>query len=166
MSENLSVLKKLSMHTRRNKSISKIDQVYDISEITKDDNDLEMFLKYKKEYDGIIPKGNKKVIQYCDMITDNAIFLEELSDYFILKIDRKYPKYLYQLLAPTAINLIPLIINLRRRYKRYFKMKLFYAGWSKNTYLINYIFISVDENGMYDNFLILERIDGISYILE
>ena len=107
-----------------------------------------------------------KVFQYCDMITDNAIFLEELSDYFILKIDRKYPKYLYQLLAPTAINLIPLIINLRRRYKRYFKMKLFYAGWSKNTYLINYIFISVDENGIYDNFLILERIDGISHILE
>ena len=55
MSENLSVLKKLSMHTRRNKSISKIDQVYDISEITNDDNDLEMFLKYKKEYDCIIP---------------------------------------------------------------------------------------------------------------
>ena len=45
-------------------------------------------------------------------------------------------------------------------------MKLFNASWSPKTYLINYIFISVDQDNSYDDRIILERLDGIPHILE
>lgn len=170
MAEYLSnIIKFNNMHKRKtSKPLEKIDQIYDISEITKDDKDLEMFLKYEREYSDIIMNKNKNALMtpHHNMISDNDSFLEELSDYFVLYIDKEYPKYLYQLIAPTARNLIPSIITLRRKHRRYFKIKLFNASWSSETYLINYIFISVDQNNFYDDRIILERLDGVSHILE
>ena len=158
-----------NIHKRKtSEPLEKIDQIYDILEITKDDKDLEMFLKYEGEYSDTIIDKNKNTLMtpHHNMISDNDSFLEELSDYFVLYIDKEYPKYLYQLIAPTARNLIPSIITLRRKHRRYFKMKLFNASWSSETYLINYIFISVDQNNFYDDRIILERLDGVSHILE
>ena len=158
-----------NIHKRKtSEPLEKIYQIYDILEITKDDKDLEMFLKYEGEYSDTIIDKNKNTLMtpHHNMISDNDSFLEELSDYFVLYIDKEYPKYLYQLIAPTARNLIPSIITLRRKHRRYFKMKLFNASWSSETYLINYIFISVDQNNFYDDRIILERLDGVSHILE
>lgn len=163
------VIKFNNIHKRKtSKPLEKIYQIYDILEITKDDKDLEMFLKYEKEYSDTITDKNRNtlMIPHHNIISDNDYFLEELEDYFVLYIDKEYPKYLYQLIAPTARNLIPSIITLRRKHKRYFKMKLFNASWSPKTYLINYIFISVDQDNSYDDRIILERLDGIPHILE
>ncbi|MDD3121960.1 MAG: hypothetical protein PHC62_00425 [Candidatus Izemoplasmatales bacterium] len=115
--------------------LTRIDQPYKISEIIANDQELDTFVN-----------GRSLPIEF--------------ESYFILKINQFYPEYIYQVIEPTVRELIPIIIRLRRKIKRKFKLKLYDASLSSYTNLINFVFISVDRYGKYDGEIIIERRDG------
>lgn len=160
--------KLLETRKENKRRISKICQIYDISEITKDDKQLVDFLKKRKVYHEKKNQtiGVEKHSSVYRLISDNPNFIEELSDYFYLYIDSSYTGELYHLLAPIARNLIPDIITLRRKKRSHFKMRLLYADWDHRSEMVNYIFISIDENNTYDDKIVIECINGNKRILE
>lgn len=97
-------------------------------------------------------------------ITYDENLYEEIKEYFVMDIDAKrYHPYVYDLLGPVSRNLVPDIIRIRRKIKRNFKLKLVDAGLSSNSPLINYIFMSIDEDGEYDGKVTFRRTDESGY---
>lgn len=120
-------------------------------------NTEKILLETKRPY---IPKRIYR-LETHELITDlNADFYEELKEYFVLDTNKEYSRSIRRLLAPSARNLIPYIIHTRRIEYTHFLLKIFDADISSHSPLINFTFISVDENGEYDNRFIFERIDG------
>lgn len=120
-------------------------------------NTEKILLETKRPY---IPKRIYR-LETHELISDlNADFYDELKEYFILEINKEYSRSVRRLLAPSAINLIPYIIHVRRTEYTHFLLKLFDADITSRSSLINFTFISVDENGEYDNKFIFERNDG------
>lgn len=120
-------------------------------------NTEKILIETKRPY---IPKRIYR-LETKELLSDlNADFYEELKRYFILEINKEYSRSLRRLLAPSARNLIPYIIKTRRIECSSFLLKLYSADFSGYSNLINFTFVSVDEDGKYDFKFIFERIDG------
>ena len=77
----------------------------------------------------------------------NKNICKEIEDYFVMQVSNEFPLPVYDKIGVIARNLIPDIIRIRRKVG-YFKLKLLAASVSdENPDLIDFIFISVDENG-------------------
>lgn len=105
---------------------------------------------------------------HMGLLTYDTKLQKELKDYYVLYLDREYDEYIKDNLGVVARNLIPDIIRIRRKLCRDFKMRLFNALYSNTYPLINFSFVSVDENDEYDDKVIFDRTDigGFRIILK
>lgn len=139
-----------------------------LEEFIQDDEELEFVIEKERDFEDTILDNFMETS--TNLICYNKNILKELKGYFCLEIDEEltercksvpYLEKIIVLAAPTARNLIPEIIRLRRKYKRNFMMRLTNVSiGSINKSLINYRFISVDEYNQYDNLIIMERVGG------
>lgn len=88
----------------------------------------------------------------------NKNICKEIEDYFVMQVSNEFAIPVYDKIGIIARNLIPDIVRIRRKVG-YFKLKLLAASISdENPNLIDFIFISVDENENENNKVSFERI--------
>lgn len=91
-------------------------------------------------------------------ITFNEKIYDEVKDYFITELDQSYHPLVHQYIGPVARNLIPEVIRIRRKLGYNFKLKLINADMAKDFHnLIDYEFVSVNEDGEQDDRVIFQR---------
>lgn len=148
MFDNAKYIKNQTRDAPQIETIEIPDYIQTISNVLGKNIDCELIADDFKRSDGIVK------------MTYNKNIYEEIKDYFITEISVNFDVSIYSDIGIFARNLIPDIIRIRRKVG-YFKLKLVDAGVSKvEPDLINFKFVSVNDDGIDIGLVSFERRDG------